>query len=120
MFPEAASRFPGEVSAFTVTIRRARPLTAHGEQHEKDDLDGITGPSFPALADTYVQGYTKQDGTYVQPHYRTNANNTKLDNYSTQGNVNPYTGQEGTKSPYGSSSSQYSTPCYGYNCDKKD
>jgi len=52
-----------------------------------------------ALADVYVQGYTKANGTYVQPHYRSSPNSTTYDNWSTKGNVNPYTGQYGTKSP---------------------
>jgi hypothetical protein len=50
--------------------------------------------------DTYVHGYTRANGTYVQPYYRTAPNGTKLDNYSTIGNVNPYTGQAGTVDPY--------------------
>ena len=56
----------------------------------------------PALAqgDHLVQGYTKKDGTYVAPHMQTNPNGTRADNYSTQGNVNPYTGQPGTKPLY--------------------
>jgi hypothetical protein len=52
------------------------------------------------LADTYVKGYFKKDGTYVQPHFKTDADNTKLNNYSTQGNVNPYTGKKGTVNPW--------------------
>lgn len=52
-----------------------------------------------ALAQVHVRGYTKKDGTYVAPHERTAPNNTNLDNYSTKGNVNPYTGKEGTKEP---------------------
>lgn len=55
------------------------------------------------LADTYVRGYTKKNGTYVQPHYRTDPNNSVYDNYSTKGNTNPYTGKAGTKNPYNSS-----------------
>lgn len=58
-----------------------------------------------ALADTHVRGYTRQDGTYVEPYYRTDANSTKYDNYSTKGNTNPYTGQEGYKNP--ESNNQY-------------
>jgi hypothetical protein len=50
-----------------------------------------------ATAQVHVNGYTKKDGTYVAPHQRTAPNNTTLDNYSTKGNVNPYTGQPGTK-----------------------
>jgi hypothetical protein len=44
-----------------------------------------------------VRGYTKQNGTYVAPHVQTAPNATKADNYSTKGNVNPYTGKKGTK-----------------------
>lgn len=51
------------------------------------------------LADTYVRGYEKQNGTYVEPHYQTSPNNTQLDNWSTKGNVNPYTGASGYKNP---------------------
>ena len=45
------------------------------------------------------QGYTRNDGGYVQPHMQTNPNNTQMDNYGTRGNVNPYTGAYGTRSP---------------------
>lgn len=45
----------------------------------------------------YVNGYTRKDGTYVAPHYRSNPNSTQRDNYSTYGNTNPYTGKTGTK-----------------------
>lgn len=50
--------------------------------------------------DTYVNGYNRKDGTYVAPHYRSAPNGTTLDNYSTRGNVNPYTGRAGTRDPY--------------------
>ncbi len=53
--------------------------------------------SFTAYADNYVNGYQRKDGTYVQGHYKTESNNTRNDNYSTQGNLNPYTGSHGTK-----------------------
>lgn len=46
-----------------------------------------------------VSPYTTQSGTYVGSHHSTNPNNTQLDNYSTRGNINPYTGQIGTRSP---------------------
>ncbi|MDR0605367.1 MAG: hypothetical protein LBG80_13790 [Bacteroidales bacterium] len=46
---------------------------------------------------TYVSGYTKKNGTYVQPYVRTNANSTNRDNYSTKSNYNPYNGTTGTK-----------------------
>lgn len=47
----------------------------------------------------YVSGYTTKSGNYVPPHHATNPNNTKNDNWSTRGNVNPHTGKPGTKNP---------------------
>ncbi len=58
-----------------------------------------------ALADTYVKGYYKKNGTYVEPHYRSSPNSTPNDNYSTKGNINPYTGKEGTRNPTDASTS---------------
>jgi hypothetical protein len=46
-----------------------------------------------------VQGYTTNSGTYVAPHAATNPNSTQRDNYSATGNVNPYTGAVGTRTP---------------------
>lgn len=51
-------------------------------------------------ADTYVNGYTKANGTYVEGHYRSSPNDTVSDNYSTDGNENPYTGEEGNREVY--------------------
>jgi hypothetical protein len=57
--------------------------------------------SGPALAkDVHVKGHFRSDGTYVAPHTRSSPNATKLDNYSTQGNYNPYSGRQGTVDPY--------------------
>jgi len=44
---------------------------------------------------TQVDGYSRRDGTYVQPHQRTVPNNTESDNYNTYGNYNPYSGKSG-------------------------
>ncbi|MGE0827358.1 MAG: hypothetical protein AB7P18_35200 [Candidatus Binatia bacterium] len=51
----------------------------------------------PALADTFVNGHSRSDGTYVQPHWRSTPDGNFWNNWSTQGNVNPYTGQWGTR-----------------------
>ncbi|MCX8521077.1 MAG: hypothetical protein ORN28_06010 [Rhodoferax sp.] len=53
-----------------------------------------------AAGSNWVNGHTRSDGTYVEGHYRTSPNGSKLDNYSTQGNYNPYTGQQGTVDPF--------------------
>lgn len=56
----------------------------------------------------HVKGYTRKDGTYVAPHTRSAPNHTRSDNWSTKGNVNPYTVKVGTK-PDGSSGA-YTAP----------
>lgn len=63
-----------------------------------------------SFADTSVSGYVRRDGMYVQPHYRSNANSIRFDNYSSQGNSNPYTGQSGHNRSEISSPSIYSQP----------
>ena len=47
-----------------------------------------------------TRGYMKKNGTYVMPHYKTRKDGTRLNNYSTKGNVNPYTGKKGYKDPF--------------------
>ncbi|MEK1925050.1 MAG: hypothetical protein AAAB11_06330 [Rhizobium giardinii] len=58
----------------------------------------------------FVNGYTRSNGTYVQPHYRSAPNGSRYDNYSTSGNVNPYTGQAGTRRSYDT----YGNDCTGF------
>jgi hypothetical protein len=48
-----------------------------------------------AFAD-HVDGYYRSNGTYVNGYERSAPNGTVTDNYSYQGNTNPYTGQVGT------------------------
>jgi hypothetical protein len=50
-------------------------------------------------ADTPVRGHLTKSGTYVPPHHRTTPDKSKANNYSSKGNVNPYTGKKGTKDP---------------------
>ena len=45
-----------------------------------------------------VDGYFRKDGTYVAPHKRTAPDGRFDNNWTTVGNVNPYTGKPGTKS----------------------
>lgn len=47
------------------------------------------------FADQYVRPYVRSDGTLVNGYMRTEPNSTRFDNYSAQGNTNPYTGQPG-------------------------
>jgi hypothetical protein len=48
-------------------------------------------------SDLRVHGYTKKNGRVVHPYHRTHQNGTQRDNFSTKGDVNPYTGKVGTK-----------------------
>src|SRR5688500_7685074 len=57
--------------------------------------------SASAVAQTYVRPHVRSNGTYVEGHYRSSPNNTRIDNYGSQGNINPYTGQAGSRNPYG-------------------
>ncbi len=64
--------------------------------------------SLSLTAQTRVRGYYKSDGTYVRSHVRSTRNYTNHDNWSTVGNVNPYTGTRG------SVARDYSTNAYNY------
>lgn len=57
----------------------------------------ITAIILPVEARTSVRSYHKSNGTYVQKHYRTDKDHTKSNNWSTKGNINPYTGKKGYK-----------------------
>ena len=46
-----------------------------------------------ALAQVRVDGYTRRDGTYVQPHSRTAPDSSPYNNYGYPGNYNPNTGR---------------------------
>ena len=49
----------------------------------------------------WVNGYYRSNGTYVKGHYRTAPNHTNVDNFSTIGNINPYTYEQGWVKPDG-------------------
>ena len=54
----------------------------------------------PAVAKTVsVKSHITKQGVYKPPSYRTSPNGTKIDNYSSKPNVNPYTGKTGAVDP---------------------
>ena len=63
----------------------------------------------PAMADEFVNGYTRQNGTHVEPYMRSSPDGDTSNNWSTRGNENPYTGTMGTHSPSGFGSPSYDT-----------
>lgn len=57
----------------------------------------ILSPTVTQAA-TRVRGYYKpKTGSYVTPSYRSLKDSFKFNNYSTSGNVNPFTGKKGYK-----------------------
>ena len=46
-----------------------------------------------------VRPHMTNRGNYVAPHMRTAPNRSRYDNWSTRGNLNPYTGKRGTQRP---------------------
>lgn len=61
-------------------------------------------------ADVAVKGYYRKDGTYVRPHMRSDPDGNFNNNWSSYGNVNPYTGEIGTKKAPDSSYRPNSSP----------
>jgi hypothetical protein len=48
-----------------------------------------------------VKSYYKPSvGKYINSYYKTSPNKTRLDNYSTKGNSNPFTGKKGYAKSY--------------------
>lgn len=45
----------------------------------------------------YTRGHLRRNGTYVSGYHHTKADKTRINNYSTRGNYNPFTGKAGTK-----------------------
>jgi hypothetical protein len=48
-------------------------------------------------SDVSVRGYSRSNGTYVAPHMRSAPDGNFYNNWSTKGNLNPYTGVPGTR-----------------------
>ena len=55
---------------------------------------GYTNPDV-----VWVNGYSNRYGHWVPGYWRTAANGTMYDNFSSLGNLNPYTGEVGTVIP---------------------
>src|SRR6202035_3355279 len=85
---------------FALLIAVASPAFAKGGGHSSGHSTHATRVTTPRTSSAgvhTVRSYTKRDGTHVESYHATNPNSTKNDNFSTRGNVNPYTGKAGTK-----------------------
>lgn len=77
------------------TISLALALTLAGTAAHAQYLSGTgSNPSTHTSS-----GYTRSNGTYVAPYVATNPNGTQRDNFGTSGNMNPYTGSAGHRTP---------------------
>lgn len=47
-----------------------------------------------------VKPHIRKDGTFVPGHRRTNPDRSKSNNFSAEGNINPFTGKKGTEDPF--------------------
>ena len=65
-----------------------------------------TGSSYSS---SFVSDYTKRDGSYSSGHFRSTKDSSFSNDWTTKGNINPFTGSAGTRinppSLYGSSRS---------------
>ncbi len=82
------------LSLFAQTKKDGTPDMRYKANKQKQ-VNTYTVPSNTNTSVHYQGGYTKMNGTYVQPHYKTITNKTNLDNFSTSGNTNVYTGKAG-------------------------
>ena len=73
-----------------------------------------------SFADTYVRGYTKKDGTYVAPHFRSSPDNNIYNNYSSEGQTNPYTAKKGSQRHEYSTQPKYQKDSPLYTPDASD
>ncbi len=69
-------------------------------------------PSYTNPSVRSQSGYYRSNGTYVQPHMKTNTNTTNHDNFSTQGNYNYFNGTTGSRAR------DYSPEAYNYGSGK--
>lgn len=84
------------VYALTLVVFVSTPAFARGGHSGSSHSSGTHSNS----SSHSISSYTKKDGTYVAPSHATNPNSTKSDNWTTKGNVNPYTGKAGTKNAF--------------------
>lgn len=100
----------------THASRLRAPLSGEEKTMKKMIVVACALLATAAFAESHFRsGYVTKNGTYVAPSYATNPNSTRVDNYSSQGNVNPYSGRVGTVDPYRQPSYQPSQPRCGAN-----
>jgi hypothetical protein len=85
------------LSVMLLFLLTTLPVFGQGSHSHSSKTSSSASCCTKSASDVHVHGYTKKDGTVVKPYTRTHENSTQRDNFSTKGNVNPYTGKVGTK-----------------------
>lgn len=75
------------------SVATSETSTSGGNQRQLTDSTADAS----AAQTVDVRGYFRKDGTYVPGYKKTAPDDNFNNNWSTQGNANPYTGKEGTK-----------------------
>jgi hypothetical protein len=83
----------GFLAAFSLSL----PALANGGHSGGSHSSGSHTSSHAGGGTHAVRGHMTDQGMYVKPHRQTNPDGTQRNNWSTKGNVNPYTVQAGTK-----------------------
>jgi len=84
-------------SSLPATVVTPPDTSTSPSQSVADQRPLTTSSANAATTTVNVRGYFRKDGTYVAAHKRTAPDGNFNNNWSTQGNVNPYTGEAGTK-----------------------
>lgn len=80
--------YPGNTNPYTGKVATGNPDTYLKNYYDKS--------SSSSSSPVKVEGYYRQDGTYVKPHYRSAADGDPYNNWSYPGNTNPSTGKTAT------------------------
>ena len=81
--------------AFSVTVPSISNAKGKNNGYSSSSYSYSPGTGSKSSS-TYVNGYTRKDGTQVGGHYRSTPDNSFNNNWTTKPNINPYTGKEGT------------------------
>ena len=91
----------------------SRSTTNYSAGRKTSVISCTTLPSYNTNPEVrYQSGYVRSNGTYIQPHFKTNSNSSNWDNFSTRSNVNPFSGKVGTVAR------DYSSGAYNYGVGK--
>ena len=94
--------------ALIALISTSTVALAQSFNFDSNSLSSTTSFNFGVNNTTNVSGYTRSNGTHVDSYTRTMPNSNNHDNFSTVGNLNPYTETVGTRAR------DYSTESYNY------